>query len=496
MTKRKVLLLEINEVTWDLIDAFIAQGKLPNFARLKREGAWGTPLSVDRPPQLDPWITWTTVYTGQPQAEHNVFFLQQPADTIKATRIWERCDAQGLKVGVYGSLCSWPPRPVNGFYVPDTFSQDARTWPEDLSAIQTLNLTYTRSVRLPSDNDSVGFKVRLARRLVKLGLGAGPMMKIAMQLAGERLNPKTRWKRVSLQPLVNFAFFRRLYRRYQPDFATFHTNHVAHYQHTYWKAMEPDKFRPLETSAEEIATYGPAIEYGYVTADQLLGNVLDLIDSNTVLVVASSMGQKPFHSTLKGGKQIAQWRSLNALLDVLGVRATAQAVATMSDEFVVYAKPEAERDRIREMLKASYIDAPGQPTFVVGAIDGAIRVNLKVYEVGAVKANSVVHFPTAPGGPKLRYDDVIYNTGHLKSGCHDERGIIAFYGPGIPAGVELAACDNLMIAPTLMGLLGLPIPAEMKSEPLPEIIPETRPMARQHDHPEARAVVRQHDHVA
>ena len=127
MTKRKVLLLEINEVTWDLIDNFIAAGKLPNFERLKKEGTWGTPLSVDRPPQLDPWITWTTVYTGQPQSEHNVFFLQQPPETIKAKRIWERCQEHGLKVGVYGSLCSWPPRPVNGFYVPDTFSPDPQT---------------------------------------------------------------------------------------------------------------------------------------------------------------------------------------------------------------------------------------------------------------------------------------------------------------------------------------------------------------------------------
>ncbi len=248
MTGRKVLLLEINEITWDLIDPFIAQGKLPNFARLKQEGTWGTPLSVDRPPQLDPWITWTTVHTGQPQEEHNVFFLQQPPETIKAKRIWERCAEQGLKVGVFGSLCSWPPRPVDGFYVPDTFSPDAQTWPENLEPIQTLNLTYTRSVRLPTDQDTLTFKARLAAQLVKLGLGLGALAQIGRQLAAERLNPKTRWKRVALQPLVNFMFFSKLYKQHRPQFATFHTNHVAHYQHTYWKAMQPDKFRPLETS--------------------------------------------------------------------------------------------------------------------------------------------------------------------------------------------------------------------------------------------------------
>jgi predicted AlkP superfamily phosphohydrolase/phosphomutase len=243
--------------------------------------------------------------------------------------------------------------------------------------------------------------------------------------------------------------------------------------------MDPATFRPLETTAEEIATYGPAIEYGYVTADELIGRALELVDDQTVLVVASSMGQKPFQSTLKGGKQIAQWRSLNALLDVLGAKTTAKAVATMSDEFVIYA-PGAERDRILGMLQASYIDVPGRKTFCCGAIDGAVRVNLQPYEVGTIKPTSKVHFPTAPGAAVLTYDDVIYNTGHLKSGCHDERGMIMFYGAGIPRGRELSACDNLMIAPTLLSLMGVPLPSEMKADPIPELVSDVARGQQQH----------------
>ena len=83
VARKKVLLVEVNEVTWNLIDPLIEQGKLPTFARLKKEGAWAAPMSVDLPPQLDPWITWTTVYTGSPQSDHNVFFLQQPPETMR-----------------------------------------------------------------------------------------------------------------------------------------------------------------------------------------------------------------------------------------------------------------------------------------------------------------------------------------------------------------------------------------------------------------------------
>src|SRR5262245_23107740 len=82
MARTKVLLVELNEVTWNLIDPLITQGKLPTFASLKREGLWGAPISINLPPQLDAWITCTTLYTGCPQAVHNVYFLEQPAVTI------------------------------------------------------------------------------------------------------------------------------------------------------------------------------------------------------------------------------------------------------------------------------------------------------------------------------------------------------------------------------------------------------------------------------
>ncbi len=466
---RRLLLLEINEITWDLIDPLIAQGKLPTFARLKKEGTWGAPVSVEVPPQLDPWITWTTLYTGKPQEEHNVFFLQQPPESIHARRIWELCADQGLRVGVYGSVCSWPPRPLQGFYVPDTFSPDAATYPAELTPIQQLNLTYTRSVRLPADQDTLGFKIRLGLQLVKLGLGWDAIAAIVKQLVAEKMGGQ-RWRRVALQPLVNFQFFRRLYREHRPQFACFHTNHVAHYQHTYWKAMDPDRFRPMETTEEERRTYGSAIEYGYQTADQLLAGVLAMIDDDTVLVVASSMGQKPYISQLEGGKQIQQLRSHTKLLEILGVEKQSRAVATMSDEFTIYPETPEVCDRLYASLEQAWVGEPGRSLFILQRVADSIRVNLHFYGVNEVNAHSTVCFPLAPGAPKLQYEELIYNTGHLKSGCHDPRGMVMFYGSGIPRGVEMREYSNLDFAPTFLKILGLPADAGMKGCLMEEVL--------------------------
>lgn len=465
MKRDKVFLLEINEITWNLIDPMIAQGKLPNFALLKKEGTWAAPMSVDLPPQLDPWITWTTVYSGRSQAAHNVYFLEQPPDSIKAKRIWEYCHEQGLRVGVYSSLCSWPPQEVNGFYVPDTFAPDTQTYPTTLQPIQDLNLTYTRSIRLPKDNDGITEKLKLGSKLFQLGLSAETALRITHQLMRERFSPELRWQRVALQPFINFDFFSRLYRQHQPDFATFHTNHVAHYQHTYWKPMQPEIF-PQETSAEEIRFYGNAIEHGYRTADELIGRVLKLIDQETTLIVASSMGQKPFISELKKGRRIKQLRSLDQLLEILSVTGKAHALATMSDQFNIYSEDKNVTDFITTALQTAFVDTPDHPMFSVERFAENITATLKTYD--EVNENSRSYFPHLNENNSYRYEDLVHNTGLVKSGCHDPKGMMILYGRDIKSGGQIDKCNTLDIAPTMLSLLKLPIPAVMEGRVLVE----------------------------
>ncbi len=456
---RRVIFLEINEITWSLIDPLIEQGKLPNFARLKREGAWASPISVDMPPQLNPWITWTTVYTGRTQAEHNLFHLQQPPETIRAPRIWELCNTAGLKVGVFGSLCSYPPQKVDGFYIPDSFSPDIDTFPAEAEPIQNLNLTYTRSIRLPNDSDGIFFKAKLGAQLMRLGLKWSTCSKIINQLGREKIDPSRRWRRVALQPEVNFDFFERLYRRHQPDFATFHTNHVAHFQHTYWKAMQPELF-PQPTSDDESSVYGKAVEIGYITADNIIGRALELSDERTVLVIASSMGQKPYISPLENGKQVGQLRSLEKLAEILDIADGVKFLPVMSDQFNIYFSRSGAKDEVRKKISQAYVDKPELPMFQFEELDDFLTVTLNHSD--EISDRSKCYFSSASrNGDGYAYSDLVHRTGDIKSGCHDPEGMLLLHGSGIRGGL-ISETNNLDIAPTILTLLGISVPAEMK----------------------------------
>src|SRR4029079_14706817 len=79
---RKVVLLEFNEINWTIIDPMVQKGKLPNLARLRAEGTWASPESVDQAPRLDPWVTWVTVHTGVDRSVHGATVLEHDQGTV------------------------------------------------------------------------------------------------------------------------------------------------------------------------------------------------------------------------------------------------------------------------------------------------------------------------------------------------------------------------------------------------------------------------------
>src|SRR5262249_36778782 len=207
----RTLLLEINEISWELMQPWLERGELPNFQRLRDEGAWARTTTDETGTLLDPWVTWTTLYTGVPQSEHGMRFLEQPPETIRFPRLWDLVDKAGKSVGVFGSVSSWPPKPVKGFFVPGSFSPDSQTYPENLRPIQDLNLRYTRAHAPGAKRPGLLSMIGSAFRLVRHGLNVRTAWAVLRLLLECKRHPDRDWKKVSLQPLVNWAFFRKLY---------------------------------------------------------------------------------------------------------------------------------------------------------------------------------------------------------------------------------------------------------------------------------------------
>jgi predicted AlkP superfamily phosphohydrolase/phosphomutase len=476
---RKVLLLEFNEITWTLIDPMIARGKLPNLARMRREGTWGSPEALEKPPYLDPWITWVTLHTGVDRSVHGASVLEQDSATITARRSWDYAAEAGRSVGVFGSIGAYPPRPVPGFMVPGPFAPGSETFPTYLKPVQDLNRRYTQVHNKVAAQDSPLSMARQGAELLRLGLSPATIARIVQQLALEKLKPHMKWKRVALQPLLNFDVFANLYRRYQPDFATWHTNHAAHYMHHYWRAMDDSKF-PTAAGPEEKVKYGAAVPHGYELCDELLGRFMKLVDRDTVVVLASSMGQQPYVNELyPEGKIAVRFKDVRAVLDIVGARGVQNVVPTMVPQWNVTIPDTAERNRVRDLLRKARCQG--------GIHEDAIHVEetadiLTLTPRGLARRTEDIRyfFPDAPGAKAGGYQlDELFacDAPTPKEGMHHPRGMVIFYGAGVRRGHELTDMSPLDLAPTMLSLLDVPVPSVMTGRVLSVFDPPAKQRA-------------------
>src|SRR5207249_12184211 len=65
----RILVLGLDGVDPEVVELLMAEGKLPNFAKLRQEGASGRLISSK--PLLSP-IIWTTIATGKSPEQHGI----------------------------------------------------------------------------------------------------------------------------------------------------------------------------------------------------------------------------------------------------------------------------------------------------------------------------------------------------------------------------------------------------------------------------------------
>jgi hypothetical protein len=463
MTNRKVLFVEFNEISWSVIDRLIAERGsdfLPNFTRVRARGTWGAPTALEQPPHLDPWVTWVTVHTGVTQDVHGAKVLEQDVAALGAKRTWEYAADAGRSVGVFGSIGAYPPKAVDGFMVPGPFAPGNDTFPEDLEPVQALNRGHTRAHGSSQQAQSLTQMAASGLKLFGLGLRLATCARIASQLVRERFDRYSGWRRVILQPLVNCDFFATQYRRSRPDFATWHSNHAAHFMHHYWRAWNDAGF-VTKGPEEERVRYGEAVPMGYKVCDDLLGRFLRLIDDDTILIVCSSMGQQPFvNAAYRDGKVIVKLKNIETFLERIGAEGVTEVVPTMVPQFNVRVPDATQRATLSARLSSAkrIVNGVAQQAIVV-AETGEI---LTVTPLGLSERASGIRCEFSGVPDSIPFEELfLMDAPTVKQGMHHPQGLFVVYGRGVAAGQKLGDCSNLDIAPTVLSLMGLPVPACM-----------------------------------
>ncbi|MBI5238713.1 MAG: alkaline phosphatase family protein [Deltaproteobacteria bacterium] len=123
--KNKIFVIGIDGATFDVINPLLSAGRLPNFARLMKKGSYGTLRSTI--PCLSP-AAWTSFMTGTNPAKHGIldFFGRNRNDCgaiffnasyRRIETVWSMASRLGRKAIVINVPMTFPPEKVNGVMI-------------------------------------------------------------------------------------------------------------------------------------------------------------------------------------------------------------------------------------------------------------------------------------------------------------------------------------------------------------------------------------------
>ena len=454
---RRLLVIGLDCATPQLVfDAW--RQDLPNLSALMGEGAWGRMRSTI------PAITvpaWASMMSGRDPGELGFYGFRNRADqsydrmaianasAVRHPRLWDLVGRAGGRVGVLGVPQTFPVRPVNGELVSCFLTPSAKsdyTYPYGLRNEIAEWLGEEFLVDVP--NFRSDDKDRILRDIYRL---ADQHFDVAERLLG-----------------------RQVY-----DFFMMVDMGVDRIHHAFWKYMAQDhpKYEPNHRFESAIHDY-------YVHVDRRVGDLVRLVDDDTIVLVVSDHGAR----TMAGGVCINEWLMQEGYLvlkdEPTGVKALEDCeinwprtrawssggyygrlfmnVKGREPEGIIEpADYEATRDELVARL-ATIEDPDGAPIGTVGykpedlyRTVGGVAPDLIIYfgdlkwrSVGSVGYGSIWTFENDTGPDEAN---------------HAQEGIFIYRDPRSPRdGRDLGTVDIYDIGPTLMKVLGVDAPEDLR----------------------------------
>lgn len=510
MEPERVLVLGLDGLDFDVITPLLEDGAMPVLAQLRQDGSWAKLRSVV--PPISP-AAWTTLCTGVNPGAHgitgfgvtapNSYDTQvlRPSD-VKAPQFWDYLAPAGKRTIVFALPHLHPPMPIAGVMVSGAMTPHAQAaWCEPRSLESELTAA------------GLGFRKRLSVNTAK------------------RIGPARTAEAVTDHAAHQAATLRYLMRTQDWDLTVAVLDSPDLIQHILLgQAFQQTRQRdPRDMRALLATPAGQGLAAHFRDLDRLVGEILAEVPEGTATLVMSDHGFLPrpkvisLNQWLIGqgylgtrrsglvGAGAAHWRqrTVGAIMGSLHLR------------FLVPLLPEHLVSRVINVPRVGRLVNMGVPLWSrtkafadVTVFCQGIRINLKGREpegtvepadYEALRAE-LMHGLTAlrdpqtgepvvtrawrrealhPGAhgegepdiyleyhpqyravPNRARSPLGYSAGAQGAG-HGDDGILIARGRGIEAQGPLGQCQLLDLAPTVMTLLGLPVPEAMEGRPLP-----------------------------
>jgi tetratricopeptide (TPR) repeat protein len=288
----RVLVLGLDGMDPGTIDLMIAEGKLPNFERLRREGAHA-PLE-SRLPLMSP-VIWTTVATGMTPDVHGIGAFVAVNDKTgermpvtsqmrQVKALWNLATEADLTSAVVGWWATWPAETVRGSIVSDHLcyhflfekALDEKSGSLGLTHPDVLQEELQSQVLRPDD-----LSYEEARRFVDVNPD-----EFDRPFDYHDDLSHFRWALATAKTYAGIGL--DLWREDRPELAMVYIEGVDSTSHLFGNLFRADGLQG--ELAEQQRRYGRTVEEMYHFADDLVGEYMAVMDAETTLVILSDHG--------------------------------------------------------------------------------------------------------------------------------------------------------------------------------------------------------------
>jgi len=500
----RVLVIGLDGGTFAVIDPLLEAGRLPNLKRLIDSGARGTLLST-RPP-LTP-VAWGAFMTGCGPGKHGTFaFVRvRPEDYrveflngshLRVPTLWEIVSRQGLRCGAHNVPWTYPPRRVNGFMLSGL---DAPAFGPDIAQPYGL-FERVVSATGPYFEKFVPPHV-VSRDVSRLGRQVSQCGAVGRWLL--KAEPVDLFMTVfSATDHVQHSFW--LDRRQGAKGAV--VEDVVHY--TYERIDEEigkllNEHADSDTTVLVVSDHGAGPCRGAINLDRWFEELgwltfrphhVGLVDAvlRTALGAARRLSSRSLRARLQRHAPATRERLASGRM-VDGIDWSSTKAYTWSDygnvqlnvrgrQALGAVDPDGEYEVAREELRAALLELrhPNNDGPVIAEVHKAedlyagphldkapdLLVQTRNYEY-----EIITHL--TPGGPVPTEIDAEVFPPALRGGTHRAEGMLIASGPDVRAGARLSAAHLEDMTPTILHLLGLPIPSYMDGHVLEDLFAPT-----------------------
>jgi hypothetical protein len=415
---KKMLVMEFNELSPSLVEQFIDEGVLPNFALL-RDASITMETETDATGEaLNPWVQWFDIHTGIDWDQHNIRGLNSLKD-FEGKFLWDTLSEKfGLKNWICGSMNAKYSENFKGRFLPDPWCTDVK--PSHNDGMLNYYKYVSQSVQSHSGAGTIS-QSDFAKSLFQQGVSFKTFVSLLGQLYREKVLKKDDWKRAMCLDRIQLDVFKHYYNKEQPQFCTFFSNAVAHFQHHYWSDFEPEKFGHIKDKAN--SDKANAIREAYKNTDYLVGELRDLVGEDTAILFTTGLSQEPY---VKNERHYYHIKSDVRFFEKFNIPQNTKYKPIMAQQFYLEMPDEASAIQLEEELghyvldSMEYFHEGANKLFMISRNNRTLSVSCRCTKL--VK-NEALYFSEKSPTEKYVFSDIFYRMKEAKTGMHNPVGL-------------------------------------------------------------------------